>query len=219
MNEMKKEEELLQNAQKNLKTETEEFAQVSTRLNDNLVRALRLMRQQLLVISAVVLVLVIAYFFVLGKTSSTKPGATSTAAVSSSSHPTQQLSTPTPLPARENLLAVLKQIREAQLRKDINLILQAYSPSFPDLGEKKERILKTWEKYDFLDLHFSLENIQQINAHTIIAKVFWTITVQDVRKKNKRTLLKIYNVHFSNSSGKWLIQELSQENKKWPQAL
>jgi hypothetical protein len=123
------------------------------------------------------------------------------------------------MPARENLLAVLKQIRAAQLSKDITLFLQAYSPTFPDLGAKKERVLKSWEKYDFLDLHFSLEDIQQTNAHTIIARVFWTITVHDVRSKNKRTLVKVYTVHFSNSSGKWLIQELSQENKRWPQAL
>jgi hypothetical protein len=60
MQRSQKEEEFLQTAQATLKAETQEIAQVSTRLNDNLVRAVRLMWRQIFVIWGVVLVLVIA---------------------------------------------------------------------------------------------------------------------------------------------------------------
>jgi len=184
-----------------------------------------LMWRQLFIIWAVVIGLVIAYFFVLGKTSSTSTETISKSeargnipahlktSTQSPASPKQKLATLAPMPEREALLGVLRQIREAQLKKDINLFFQAYSPTFPDLRDKKEKILRTWQKYDYLDLQFNLHNIQQKNADTIIAKVSWDIKVQDNRTKNQKILAKDYIVHFSNASGKWLIQELIQEEQ------
>jgi hypothetical protein len=223
MENIQQEKEFLQTTQAALKAETEEIAQVSTRMNDNLVKAVRLMWRQLFVIWVVVIVLVISYVFILHRTPSTKEGVIPTqkalekpsvnpkATVSSYASPSQQSSIPTPMPEAEHLLPVLEQVREAQLKKDITLFLQAYSPTFPDLTDKKAKILRTWQKYDYLNMQCTLKNIQRKKEHTIIAEVVWDITLQDIRTKEKRTLKKDYAVHFSNSSGKWLIQELIQE--------
>ena len=223
METIQQEKEFLQTTQAALKAETEEIAQVSTRMNDNLVKAVRLMWRQLFVIWVVVIVLVISYVFILHRTSSTKEGVIPTpkalekpsvnpkATVSSHASSSQQSSIPTPMPEGEHLLAVLEQVREAQLKKDITLFLQAYSPTFPDLTDKKAKILRTWQKYDYLNMQCTLKNIQRKNEHAIIAEVVWDITLQDIRTKEKRSLKKDYEVHFSNSSGKWLIQELIQE--------
>jgi hypothetical protein len=214
MENIQQEKEFLQTAQAALKAETEEIAQVSTRMNDNFVKAVRLIWRQLFVLWAVLIILVISYFFVLHRTPSTKEGVIPTpkALEKASVNPKAAVSShASPMPEAEHLLPVLEQVREAQLKKDITLFLQAYSPTFPDLIDKKAKILRTWQKYDYLNMQCTLKNIQRQNAHTILAEVVWDITLQDIRTKEKKTLKKDYDVHFSNSSGKWLIQELIQE--------
>jgi hypothetical protein len=222
MENLQKDQEFLQSAQETLAAETEEMVKVSNRLHDNIVKAMRLMWRQLFFIWALVIVLLVAYFLVLHNTSPTGPVAapgsqpleksapSSGIIVSPQVPPTQQAIKSSSLPEWEKVASLLEQVREAQLKKDIALFLEAYSPTFPNLDKKKESIQKTWEKYDYLDMHFNIENIQKPNANTIIAKVVWDITLEDVNSKKKSTLVRDYIVHFSQVSGKWLIQELIQ---------
>jgi hypothetical protein len=225
MEDIQKDQEFLQSAQATLAAEAKEMVKVSNRLHDNIVRAMRLMWRQLFFIWALVIVLLIAYFLILQKTSPTStiaapaapPVATSAPSpgivVSPQVPPKQQVIKSIPVPEWEAVTGLLEQVRDAQLKKNIGLFLEAYSSSFPNLDKKKESILKTWEKYDYLDMHFSIENVQKPNANTIIAKVVWDITLEDVNSKKKSTLVRDYVVHFSHASGKWLIQELIQEEK------
>jgi hypothetical protein len=225
MKSLQKDQEFLQAAQATLEAETKEMVKVSDRLHDNLVKAMRLMWRQLLFIWAVVILLFIAYFFILGRSAPVtkiaapadkaleKAGQTSEAVVPSQAPATQQTIKSTPLPEWEEVNSILEKIRTAQLKKDIHLILNAYSPDFPNIDKKKENILKIWQQYDFLDMHYNIENIQKINAHTIIAKVVWDITLEDLRSRKKSTLLKEYTIYFSDISGKWLIQELILSGK------
>ena len=62
-------------------------------------------------------------------------------------------------------------------------------------------------------MNFYVENIQKLNAHTIMARVAWDIRLVNVHSKKKSNLLKDYTIHFSDVSGKWLIQELIQGKK------
>jgi hypothetical protein len=221
-------EENYQATQVSLEDETEEMVKASSRLYYDLVRALRLMRRQVLLFSAVLMLLVTAYFFVpcklalLSKVavpdskSLETSGQASGIIVPSQVTPTQQSINTIPIPEWEEITGILKQIRQAQLNKDINLFLNAYSPSFPNKDKKKETILKTWHQHDFLDMHFQVVNIQKLNANTIIARVAWDITIVDVRSKKKSTLLKDYTIHFSDVSGRWLIQELIRGTPQEP---
>jgi hypothetical protein len=222
MEDIRKDQEFLQSAQATLAAEAKEMVKVSNRLHDNIVKATRLMWRQLFFIWALVIVLLIAYFLVLHKTSPRGPVAAPVSppleksappagvVVSPQVPPAQQVIKSIPIPEWEAVTAILEQVRNAQLQKNIGQFLEAYSPTFPNLDKKKESILKTWEKYDYLDMRFSIENIQQPNANTIIAKVVWDITLEDVNSKKKSTLVRDYVVHFSHASGKWLIQELIQ---------
>jgi hypothetical protein len=214
------EKEFLQKAQAALEAETEEMYQVSNRLNDNLVKAFRLMWRQLFFIWAVVIVLGVSFFF--GLRTSSLPGYVDTQALTTLEQPPLNLpldALPQGSPPQtsresktmlegEKVREILEQIRQAQLTKDINLFLKAYAPSFPNLNQKKGSVLKTWQQYDYLDLRFQVENIHQKDAHTIVARVTWDITLREVRSRKKRTVVKNFTVHFSNSSGKWLLQEL-----------
>ena len=96
------------------------------------------------------------------------------------------------------------------MAKDINLFFDAYSPTFPNLAEKKAGLLRTWQKYNYLDLNFNLASIQKKDAHTIVAEVACDTTLEDILSKNKRNLESNFNIYFSNVSGKWLIQGLTE---------
>jgi hypothetical protein len=220
MESIQKDQEFLQSAQETLAAETQEMVQVSNRLHDNIVKAMRLMWRQLFFIWALVLLLVIAYFLVLHNASptarvaasvekTTKNAVPSSTILVAPAVPAPQLSTKSmPIPEFEEVKGILEQVRKAQLKKDIGLFLEAYAPTFHDLDKKKESILKTWQKYDYLDMEFAIENLQKPDAKTIVAKVSWDITLEDLTSKKKTVLKRDYTVYFSHVSGKWLIKNL-----------
>jgi len=225
MEKVQKDQELLQSTQAALEAETEEMFQVSTRLNDHYVKALKMMWGHLLVIWLVVIVLFVISFFVI-RNLSTSPQVSGEKQVATTTMPTSDTSKAAvsghavaaqpqlPLashPEGEKVKGILEQIREAQLKKDINLLVAAYSPTFPGLADKKERILKTWERYNYLGLEFTVANVSQKKANTMIADVVWNLTFEDVRSREKATLVKKFTVHFAKVSGQWLIQNLVEE--------
>jgi hypothetical protein len=228
MEKVTRDQELLQSTQDALEAETQEMFQVSNRLNDNYVKALKMMWGHLLIIWLVVIVLFVISFFVI-RSFYTSPqvseerlqaspppelaGDASGTAFSGqavAAQPQPQISPSSPSEG-EKVKDVLRQVREAQLKKDINLLAAAYSPTFPGLADKKERILKTWSRYNYLDLDFKLANITQKTANTMMADVVWNLICEDLRSKEKTTLVKKFTVHFTKVSGQWLIQNLAEE--------
>jgi hypothetical protein len=222
MEQFQSEREFLRAAQATLEAETEEMVQVSHRLHDNLVKAVRLMWRQLLFIWSVVILLFIAYFFVLSKPApvavNAAPQIVQVKRVSNSPAPALALQGPplqesrpsAVIPEWGTVTGLIEQIRTAQLKKDINLFLNAYSPTFSNIDKKKESMLKIWHQYNYLDMKFHVENIEKPDDHTIIARVSWDITLEDVRLKKKSSMLKDYTIFFSDTSGRWLIQDLVQ---------
>ena len=225
MESIQKDQEFLQSAQETLAAETQEMVKVSNRLHDNIVKAMRLMWRQLFFIWALVFILVVAYFLILHKSSVNGPVTASVEKTTEKAAPSaktlvapaippkNQLTKSIPTPEWNQVKGILEQVREAQIKKNIGQFLQVYAPTFPHLDKKKEITLKTWQKYDYLDMQFAIENIQKPDANTIIAKVAWDITFEDVSSKKKSTVKRDYTVHFSHISGKWLIQDLIQEEK------
>jgi len=106
------------------------------------------------------------------------------------------------------LLKRLDQIRQAQLSKDIQLFLGAYSPSFPNLAHKREVTLNIWKKYDYLASQFQVREIVPQSDSLISAKVTWDIKARDRKTGEMKNISKSYQVSFAKESGKWLIQNL-----------
>jgi hypothetical protein len=215
------------------KAESLTMVEVVNLLQGNLVRTTRLMWCQLFFIGALIVLLFVAYFSLLGKIPSTrnvaalgpkpleKPPPISETIPTPQVHqtqqqvlPAQQSAKPADVSERKELQSVLDQVRKAQMEKDINLFLQAYSPTYPNLPEKKEDLLRSWQKYNYLDMNFNIGNIQKKNAHTIIAEVACDITLEDIHSKKKSNLTKDYIINFSDISGKTLIQEVTQDKKR-----
>jgi hypothetical protein len=150
MEDIQKDQEFLQSAQATLAAEAKEMVTVSNRLHDNIVRAMRLMWRQLFFIWAMVIILVIAYFLVLHKTSPNGPVAvpgpqpleksalSSGIIVSPQVPPAQQAIKSIPIPEWQEVTGLLEQVRDAQLKKDIGLFLEAYSPPSPILTRRRK---------------------------------------------------------------------------------
>jgi hypothetical protein len=215
------------------KAESLKMVEVVNLLQGNLVRTTRLMWCQLFFIGALLVFLFVTYFSLLGKVPSAsdvavlgqksleKPSHTAEIITSLPVHqnqqqgqPVQQPVKPTDISERKEIQYVLDQIRKAQMDKDINLFLQAYSPTYPNLAEKKEDLLRSWQKYNYLDVNFNINNIQKKNAHTLIAEVACDITLEDIHSRKRSNLMKDYIINFSDNSGKRLIQEVSPDNKR-----
>ncbi len=221
MPQMEQTKESLKIARAALEAETHEVVQVSKRLNENLGEAVRRIWRQLLFIWAVVILLAITFLLILGHTPTAinlanNPSAPFATARSPqpSQLPSKALDTFPAIPEREGLLKVLNQIREAQYKKDIHLFMNAYSPTFPDLGQKRELTVNIWRRYDYIDLQFHVSGVQQQDASTILGKVTWDIKARDRKTDEIKTLSKSYQVHFSKESGEWLIQKLEAVDDK-----
>lgn len=196
-------EEFVKNARSALEAETHEVVQVSNRLSDNLTKAGKKIWGHLLFIWALVIVSGISYFMI----SSQTPPATNQAteehspAVAANSE-------------RQELLELLNHIREAQLKKDINLFFEAYSPSFPNLAQRRDLIITIWNKYDYLDAQFRLSDITIKNSALILAKVTWVIKARDRQNNATKIFSKTYQVYFSKDTGKWLILKFGPDGEK-----
>ncbi|MHB9075588.1 MAG: hypothetical protein ACYC6G_18950 [Desulfobaccales bacterium] len=205
-----------------LEAETHEVVRGSIQLNNNLVAAKKKIWRQVLVIWAVGIILAISYFFVLthqplpinqtSKRQVTQQNAGTNSATDQSSQssqlPLKVFHASIAISEQEELVNLLTKIREAQLKKDIHLFMEAYSPDFPEVGQKRDTTLTIWKKYTYLDSQFKLTDLHEETPTTILGKVIWNIKAQDQKNGSIRILTKTYQVTFSKGSGKWLIHNL-----------
>jgi hypothetical protein len=195
--------EYVKNARTALEAETHEVVRVSNRLSDNLTKAGKKIWRHLLFIWAIVLVAGISYFVISDRT----PSATNQA--------TEELSPATSgIPETRDLLELLNQLREAQLKKDIQLFVGAYAPNFPDLAQRRDLMLSIWQKYDYIDSQFQLSDITIKNNTLILGKVTWVIKARDRQNNAMKIFTKSYQVYFSKDSGKWLILKFGSDEDK-----
>ncbi len=207
--------------------ETLQVREMVNFLQHGLAKGLKLLWFQLFFSVALMMVFLAALILVLARIPSAGNSAAPPSKVAEENRPMPEAALPAtvpePLPStavlteRQEIQGILDQLRKAQLAKDVNLFFDAYAPTFPNLAEKKEGILRTWQKYNYLDLNFNLANIQKKDAHTIVAEVACDTTLEDVLSKKTRNMESNFNIYFSNASGKWLIQGLT-EGKKNPRS-
>ncbi len=204
--------ESLKSARDALEAESHEVVRVSNRLNENLVRAGKIIWRQMLLIWVVVIVLGVSYFLILQNAPVATDQAKQEGSATSSTVPKTagrvQSGKSRAIPETEDLLRLLDQIRQAQLTKDIHMFLGAYAPTFPNLTRKREVTLNIWKKYDYLESQFQISEVVPQSDTLILAKVTWHIQARDRKTDEIKNISKSYQVEFSKESGKWLIQKL-----------
>jgi ketosteroid isomerase-like protein len=162
----------------------------------------------LLTASAIILLIIAGgYFFWQKPSSSSEP--TLKAAVSSPS--------PSPPPQRpsmvkenqeiEKIKSLFENIKQANLKKNINLFMSCYSRDFNDREGKRLDALETWGLYNYHDLSYDLKE-QTISGDTANVRLDWMIQVSKKgggKREGKRTL---QDVTLKREDGSWKIKEV-----------
>jgi len=117
-------------------------------------------------------------------------------------------SLPSPVvePPQVQVTERLNRIRQAQLNKDINLFLSSFSPDFPQLEEKRQKVLKTWQLYDFVNMNFEIQDMQKQDDNTMAVKVYWQVEYKNQHAEEIKQIDKYYSVSFSKEGDQWLIK-------------
>lgn len=205
--------ESVEQARASLQAESDQIVRASKRINENLVEAVHRIWRQLLIIWMVVVFLALSYLLVVSyvpRTAKAPPGVLPESASLPEASPTLLNPSDTfpPIPERDELVRLLNQIREAQYKKDIQMFMSAYAPGLPDLAKKRELTLNIWRRYDYLDMHFHVSDLQAGKSSSVQGKITWDIKARDRKDNAGRSFVKTYQVQFSKETGQWLIQKL-----------
>ena len=108
----------------------------------------------------------------------------------------------------QKLLDLLEDIRQANLNKNISLLMSCYASDYEGLQERRRTALQSWEKYNYLDLDYVLK-VESVSINTAKAKVEWKIRSIPIAggqlEEGKSTL----HVMFQKEKNKWKIKEVT----------
>jgi hypothetical protein len=107
----------------------------------------------------------------------------------------------------EKIKGMLENIRQANLKKNIDLFLSCYSTDFKDREVKKKATLDNWKKFDYLDLSYDLRN-PSISGDTAKAKVEWLIKIFPTTGGKPQESKTILDVLLKKEEGGWKIKEV-----------
>ena len=167
-----------------------------------------LLRPPTLLIGSAVIILMVAggYFFWQRPVQSSR--AVAKEIVTSPSVPPSPNSPPVAVEAQEveKIKSLFENIKQANLKKNINLFMSCYSRDFNDLQGKRLDALETWGFYNYHELSYDLKE-QTISGDTANVKLEWRIRVSKKvggQREDKRTLL---DVTLKREDGFWKIKE------------
>ncbi|NWG02197.1 MAG: zinc ribbon domain-containing protein [Syntrophaceae bacterium] len=107
----------------------------------------------------------------------------------------------------EKIKRMLENIRQANLKKDIDLFLSCYSTDFKDRELKKKATLDNWKKFDYLNLTYDLKN-PSISGDTVRAKVEWLIKFFPTTGGASQESKSLLDVLLKKEEGEWKIKEV-----------
>lgn len=116
-------------------------------------------------------------------------------------------STPT---LKSQLEQVLLGIREANQTKDLSQLLNHYSPNFPQLPQRAQRISKTWKIYDYPKIEFEIAEVRLLADKTAEARVTWNVEARNISTLKNENISKTYLTRFARESGQWRIKALDK---------
>jgi ketosteroid isomerase-like protein len=112
--------------------------------------------------------------------------------------------------AKIRVQAILDDIKEAQLSKDIDRLMQIYAADFPDLKEKREKILQTWQFFDFRNLNYTIEELKLLDADRIMAQVVWEIETAGKGEEQAKIDRQTFHVWLWKAEDGWRISNVER---------
>jgi ketosteroid isomerase-like protein len=175
---------------------------VSTGFTGNLLRPFTL-----LIASGIIILMVAGgYFFWQRPSQSSR--AVAKEIVTSPSVPPSPNSPPVAVEVQEveKIKSLFENIKQANLKKNIDLFMSCYSRDFNDLQGKRLDALEMWGFYNYHELSYDLKE-QTISGDTANVKLEWRIRVSKKvggQREDKRTIL---DVTLKREDGFWKIKE------------
>ena len=105
---------------------------------------------------------------------------------------------------------ILNRIKEANLQKNILLYMGTLSPLYPQIDKKRQEISKTYEKFDFKQMAFTVNKLQEIDSNTAIAEVKWSSMAQNLITRNMRSDDFYYRIRLAKELGQWKIIKIEE---------
>ncbi len=109
-----------------------------------------------------------------------------------------------------DLEEVFNKIREANLNKNILLYMSTFSVVYPELDKKRQEVFKTWEKFEFKKMAFTVDKFRDVGSVNAVAEVNWSTTTQNLATQDLRTDDFQYRVWFTKELGQWKIKKIEE---------
>lgn len=107
----------------------------------------------------------------------------------------------------ENIKNLLENIRQANLRKNIDLFMSCYSAGFKDREGKKKETLRNWENFTYINLSYTLRE-HSISADTAGAKVAWVVVYSSKGGGPTQQSETVLDVTLNKEPGGWKIKNI-----------
>jgi general secretion pathway protein A len=109
---------------------------------------------------------------------------------------------------RNEIEAVLFNIRKAHDEKDISQFMSCYSRTFPRRAKKRRETMRAWKRFDYSEMIFSLGNLQETGPISCTAGIIWNFQVRDRRTNKTKISNQTYRAGFIKERGQWRIGSL-----------
>jgi uncharacterized protein YbaR (Trm112 family) len=107
----------------------------------------------------------------------------------------------------EGIKDVLENIRQANLKKNINLFMSCYTADFKDREGRREATLESWSKFNFLELSYNLK-VNSVSRNLSEARVQWWIRFIPKKGGQADEIKNVLDVKFQKENNEWKIKEV-----------
>ena len=102
-------------------------------------------------------------------------------------------------------MTLLENVRQSNLKKDIDLFVSCYASDFENMEGRKRATIAYWEKFNYLDLSYNLKDLS-LERETAKARVEWVIKTSSKNGGQAQQNKSVLDVAFRKEDGKWKIR-------------
>ncbi len=100
-----------------------------------------------------------------------------------------------------------ERIRAAHMKKDMNLFISCYAPSYPNLGELERQTYENWKNYDFKNVSYHIANLRRTGPNQAMAEFIWNFQLINNQTKAAEMHRAVVDVVLEETGGVWKIRE------------
>jgi Double zinc ribbon len=107
----------------------------------------------------------------------------------------------------EKIRSLFENIKQANLKKNIDLFMSCFSRHFNGMQGKRLDTLKTWENFNYLDLSYDLKR-QKISGDTADVRLEWLVRTSQKAGGPLQDGRTVLDVTLRREDGRWKIKEI-----------